>query len=104
MAEDAATLRVALHSITVRRVDASPEDDFKTWAQVVLLPADGVPSASLWFATGEDAALACTSVTNGSEGAAYNYVRLSKPIALTEEAVSEVVSSTVLVREGGLRR
>ena len=94
---DEANLRVALHTITVKRVDGAPEDDFKTWAQVLLLPPDGVPS-NLFYASGEDAALACTSVTNGSEAAAYNYARVSRPLALTEASVTELVGSSLLVR------
>ena len=77
-------LRVALHSITVARVDGAVEDDFKTWAQVVWLNPDGMPNDAAWYAAGDDALLACTSVTNGCEAAAYNYARVSKALALTE--------------------
>ena len=95
---DPATIRVALHTITVKRVDGAPEDDFKTWAQVLLLPASGVPDNATWYACGEDAALARTSVTNGGDAAAYNYARVSRGIALTEDAVTELVAASLLVR------
>jgi hypothetical protein len=91
-------LRVALHAITFKRTDGAVEDDVKTWAQVVWLGSDGVPSDASWYATGDDALLACTSVTNGCEEAAYNYARVSKALPLSEEAVSELVASSLLVR------
>ena len=94
---DEAHLRISLHTISVQREDGAVEDDFKTWSEVVLLGGDGVPSALAWYA-GEDANLARTSVTNGNEQAAYNYARTSKPLALTEAAVSSLVASTVVVR------
>jgi hypothetical protein len=97
------TLRVALHTLTCNRSDGHVEDDFKTWAQVVWLGPDGVPNDASWYATGDDALLARTSITNGSEGAAYNYVRLSKALPLTEDAVSELVASSLLVRGRLLR-
>ena len=96
------TLRVALTSVAVARADGVVEDDFQSWAAAYIVSSRGVPVASVWPTVGEDAKLGRTSVTNGNEGA-YNYVRISKGIALTEGAVSELLSSSLVVRQMRLR-
>ena len=98
-AADDSHLRVSLTALAIQRADGAAEDDFKTWAEVTLLGSDGVPDGARWHC-GEDANLARTSVTNGTD-AAYNYARASKAVALTEADVTAVVASTLVVRGRG---
>lgn len=92
------SFRVALQSISIERQDRQPEDDFKTWGQVVVLTR-GRPSARFWYAGADsDANLGKTSVTPGNEAAAYNFVRSSKPFPLDVATLSDLCSSQVQVR------
>jgi hypothetical protein len=45
----AANFRLALTTISIDRVDRSPEDDFKTWAQTVVVTGSRL-SSRFWFA------------------------------------------------------
>jgi len=102
--EDGGYLRIALNTLEVHREDGTVEDDFKTWAECVLLGLDELPDGTLWYA-GSDVNLARTSVTNGNEGVAYNYARKSKSVVLTEEGVTSLLNTrlVVLVFKGGAR-
>ena len=98
MSTSEGTFRVNLQSISVERQDRQPEDDFKTWGQVVVLTR-GRPSARFWYAGADsDANLGKTSVTPGNEAAAYNFVRSSKPFPLDVATLSDLCSSQVQVR------
>ena len=91
-----------MSSLSIQHSGDLVEDDFKTWSEVVLVGSSGVPDSRWWFA-GEEVNLGRTSVTNGNE-CSYNYARVSKAIGLTEQDVSELVSSTLVVSGWGRAR
>ena len=60
-------LKVKLPQITLRRVDGTEEDDFKTWAHTVVQTIVG-PSKDLWYREDAEASVANlgkTSVRGG---------------------------------------
>jgi hypothetical protein len=116
------TFRVLLNSIRV--ANGAVVDDFKTWANVVLITR-GRANCAIWYAGETDGSLAktsvrtgprrqtmpvsesrvsqspatlCPQVTNGNEDAAYNYIRHSKPIPLNDSALTDLASSKLMVR------
>lgn len=53
---------VSLSQIAIDRTDRSPEDDFKTWAQCIVVTR-GRQSNKFWYASDADANLGKTSVS-----------------------------------------
>lgn len=59
--KDRGSFRVALQSISIERVDAAPEDDFKTWAHTTVVTRRK-PNSKFWYTTDSEVNLGKTSV------------------------------------------
>jgi len=92
-----ANFRLALTTISIDRVDRSPEDDFKTWAQTVVVTGSRL-SSRFWFAGDEkESNLGKTSVVGGNENAPYSFARNSKDFPVDNATLSEFSSSFLQV-------
>jgi hypothetical protein len=60
--------RVSARDLSLRRVDAADEDDFKTWAHVVVSSSAG-PATALWYSEAGDASQANFGKTSVSTAA-----------------------------------
>ena len=92
-----ANFRLSLTTISIDRVDRSPEDDFKTWAQTVVVTGSRL-SSRFWFAGDEkEINLGKTSVVGGNEHAPYSFARNSKDFPVDNSTLSEFSSSFLQV-------
>ena len=92
-----ANFRLALTTISIDRVDRLPEDDFKTWAQTVVVTGSRL-SSRFWFAGDEkESNLGKTSVVGGNENAPYSFARNSKDFPVDNATLSEFSSSFLQV-------